>query len=190
MPKIDTETLKFILQHNEPDVRKVAEIMSEVEMELKAAEEEKANRPPPLKKQFSIVYAFLNKYYGSGDNNQDLRDPIHTVRSKDCFNVVTVEIDGQSYAIADIGLRMLQPKELFAAQGFPDDYVKEWGFFPVNEDAVDEEAFDETVFERRPLSKTAQVKMCGNSVCPQIAAALVLANVPEMIDVSHEGVAV
>jgi len=55
MPKIDVETLKFILQRNEPDVRKVAEIMSEIEMELKAEEEEKANRPPPVKKQFSIV---------------------------------------------------------------------------------------------------------------------------------------
>lgn len=55
MPKIDVETLKFILQRNEPDIRKVAEIMSEIEMELKAEEEEKANRPPPIKKQFSII---------------------------------------------------------------------------------------------------------------------------------------
>lgn len=57
MPKIDVETLKFILQRNEPDIRKVAEIMQEVEMELKAEEEERANRPPPVKKQFSIVLA-------------------------------------------------------------------------------------------------------------------------------------
>ena len=49
MAKIDVETLKFILQRNEPDVRKVNEIMQEVEMELKAEEEEKANRPPPSK---------------------------------------------------------------------------------------------------------------------------------------------
>ena len=55
MAKIDVETLKFILQRNEPDVRKVNEIMQEVEMELKAEEEEKANRPPPIKKQFSIL---------------------------------------------------------------------------------------------------------------------------------------
>lgn len=55
MAKIDVETLKFILQRNEPDVRKVNEIMQEVEMELKAEEEEKANRPPPVKKQFSII---------------------------------------------------------------------------------------------------------------------------------------
>ena len=47
MPKIDVETLKFILQRNEPDIRKVNEIMQEIEMELKAEEEEKLNRPPP-----------------------------------------------------------------------------------------------------------------------------------------------
>lgn len=55
MPKIDVETLKFILQRNEPDIRKVAAVMQEIEMELKAEEEEKANRPPPVKKQFSIL---------------------------------------------------------------------------------------------------------------------------------------
>ncbi len=55
MAKIDVETLKFILQRNEPDIRKVNDIMNEVEMELKAEEEEKANRPPPIKKQFSII---------------------------------------------------------------------------------------------------------------------------------------
>jgi hypothetical protein len=51
MPKIDIETLKFILQRNEPDVRKIAGIMQEIDMELKAEEEEKALRPPPIKKQ-------------------------------------------------------------------------------------------------------------------------------------------
>ncbi|MGC6423564.1 MAG: hypothetical protein ACON4O_01105 [Lentimonas sp.] len=55
MPKIDVETLKFILQRNEPDIRKVNAVMQEIEMELKAEEEERANRPPPVKKQFSIV---------------------------------------------------------------------------------------------------------------------------------------
>ena len=55
MPKIDIETLRFILQRNEADVRKVAEIMNEVEMELKAEEEERALRPPPVKKQFAML---------------------------------------------------------------------------------------------------------------------------------------
>lgn len=57
MPKIDVETLKFILQRNETDIRKINDIMQEIEMELKAEEEERANRPPPVKKQFSIVLA-------------------------------------------------------------------------------------------------------------------------------------
>lgn len=55
MPKIDIETLKFILQRNESDIRKVAEIMNEVELELKAEEEERALRPPPVKKQFVML---------------------------------------------------------------------------------------------------------------------------------------
>ena len=55
MPKIDIETLRFILQRNETDVRKVAEIMQEVELELKAEEEERALRPPPIKKQFVLL---------------------------------------------------------------------------------------------------------------------------------------
>ena len=55
MPKIDIETLRFILQRNETDVRKIAEIMNEIELELKAEEEEKALRPPPIKKQFVML---------------------------------------------------------------------------------------------------------------------------------------
>jgi hypothetical protein len=55
MPKIDIETLKFILQRNEPDIRKIAGIMQEIEMELKAEEEEKALRPPAVKKQFVMM---------------------------------------------------------------------------------------------------------------------------------------
>jgi hypothetical protein len=57
MPKIDIETLKFILQRNESDIRKINDIMQDIEQELKAEEEERANRPPPVKKQFSIVLA-------------------------------------------------------------------------------------------------------------------------------------
>jgi hypothetical protein len=57
MAKIDIDTLKFILQRNETDIRKINEIMHDIEMELKAEEEERANRPPSIKKQFSIVLA-------------------------------------------------------------------------------------------------------------------------------------
>lgn len=57
MPKIDIDTLKFILQRNETDIRKINDILQDIQQELQAEEEERANRPPPVKKQFSIVLA-------------------------------------------------------------------------------------------------------------------------------------
>lgn len=104
---------------------------------------------------FAEVRALLLKFYGT-DQDQALTEPLHTVTTKDRFGLVTVH--GEEYAIVDIGMRMLQPRELFRAQGFPEDYIIE--------------------FEHRGrrLSKAAQVRMCGNSVCPPVAAALVRAN--------------
>lgn len=106
------------------------------------------------------VRAFLVKYYSEGGQDQDCRDPMHTIPTKDRLGLVTVE--GQQYQIADIGMRMLEPHELYAAQGFPSSYV----IAPV--------------INGRRLPKHAQVRMCGNSVSPPMAAALVRANVPEM----------
>ncbi|WP_441620547.1 DNA cytosine methyltransferase [Cupriavidus sp. RAF12] len=63
----------------------------------------------------------------------------------------------------DIGMRMLEPHELYAAQGFPSTYV----IAPI-------------MANGKPLPKHAQVRMCGNSVSPPMAAALVRANVPDM----------
>lgn len=111
---------------------------------------------------FAEVRAFLIKYYGT-DQDPRLSEPLHTVTTKDRYGLVTVS--GQEYAIADIGLRMLAPRELYRAQGFPESYIIERGVFDG---------------EWRPLTKTAQVRMCGNSVCPPLAAALVRANVPDM----------
>lgn len=65
---------------------------------------------------FGEVRAFLLKYYGSADNGQQLGEPLHTVTTKDRFGLVTVE--GVDYQIVVIGMRMLEPHELFAAQGF------------------------------------------------------------------------
>lgn len=106
------------------------------------------------------VRAFLVKYYGT-DQDPKLTEPLHTVTTKDRFGLVTVK--GQQYEIADIGLRMLTPRELFRAQGFSDDYIITWGIHP----------FDGTKIK---LTKTAAVRMCGNSVCPQMAEAYVAAN--------------
>lgn len=106
------------------------------------------------------VRAFLVKYYSEGGQDQDCRDPMHTIPTKDRLGLVTVA--GEEYQIADIGMRMLEPHELYAAQGFPSSYV----IAPV--------------INGRRLPKHAQVRMCGNSVSPPLAAALVRANVPEM----------
>ena len=104
------------------------------------------------------VAAFLVKYYGTGVA-RGLDRPMPTATTRDRIGLVTVR--GAEWRIVDIGMRMLTPRELFTAQGFPPSY------------AIDVEA------DGRPLSKTAQVRMCGNSVCPQAAEALVRANVVE-----------
>ena len=105
------------------------------------------------------VRAFLVKYYGSDKDGQELPDPLHTIPTRDRFGLVMVK--GEPYAIVDIGLRMLTPRELYRAQGFPDGY------------RIDTGAAGE------PITKTAQVRMCGNSVCPPLARALVDANFSE-----------
>lgn len=102
------------------------------------------------------VRAFLLKYYGSGSQAQDARAPLHTVTSKARFGLVTVR--GQAYQIVDIGMRMLQPHELFAAQGFRSDYQIR------------------PELNGKPLTKTAQIRLAGNSVCPPVAEAVVRAN--------------
>ncbi|MEG4645163.1 DNA cytosine methyltransferase [Paracoccus sp. APAP_BH8] len=79
---------------------------------------------------------------------------------------VTLEIGGASYVVIDIGMRMLTPRELFRAQGFPDDYVIEGVW---REDEAGE-------WHWQPFAKDVQVSCCGNSVCPPIAAAIVGAN--------------
>ena len=112
------------------------------------------------------VRAFLVKYYGQGGQDQSAADPMHTIPTKDRLGLVTVA--GQEYQIADIGMRMLEPHELYAAQGFPQDYI-----------------IAPTINGRR-LPKHAQVRMCGNSVCPPLAAALVRANLPEMASWSRQ----
>lgn len=106
--------------------------------------------------QQQLVSAFLIKYYRTG-TARPLTEPLDTITSDDRFGLVNVY--GQDYVITDIAMRMLAPRELFRAQGFPESYV------------IDPE------FDGRPLSKTAQVECCGNSVCPPVVEALVRANV-------------
>ncbi len=112
------------------------------------------------------VQAFLVKYYGQGEG-QGVNEPLHTITTKDRFGLVT--ISGVDYQIVDIGMRMLTPRELFNAQGFPFDYI-------IEKDA-----------DGNTYSKTAQVARCGNAVCPPISEALVRVNLPEKCDVAAVG---
>ncbi len=106
------------------------------------------------------VRAFLTKYYTSGPQaGQGVDEALHTATTRARFGLV--EVAGFDYQIYDIGMRMLSPRELFGAQGFADDYVI----------APD--------FNGKPLTKTAQIRLCGNSVCPVIPEALVRANLLE-----------
>ena len=108
---------------------------------------------------FGEVRAFLIKYYGQG-TGQDIEKPLDTVTAQDRFGLVT--INGTDYQIVDIGLRMLEPKELYGCQGFPDDYI------------IDHD------YTGKTYPRSEQVRRCGNAVCPPIPAALVRANLPEL----------
>lgn len=93
------------------------------------------------------IRAMLNQYCGYHLANDE---------------ILLLAAQGESYFISDIGLRMLTPRELYDAQGFPEDYV------------IDRD------YTGRSYPKKDQVAKCGNAVPPQFAKALVLANVPEL----------
>lgn len=75
--------------------------------------------------------------------------------------ILLFRIGGEWYFMADIGLRMLTPRELYRANGFPDDYI------------IDHD------YTGKPYGKSKQVARCGNAVPPPFATALVRANLPE-----------
>ncbi len=83
-----------------------------------------------------------------------------TIPTHDRFGLVMIR--GVLYQIVDIGLRMLEPKELYGCQGVPDDYI------------IDHDCCG------KPISRSEQVRKCGNMVCPPIPAALVKENLPEL----------
>ncbi len=108
---------------------------------------------------FGEVRAFLIKYYGNG-SAEDVTEPLDTITSRGRFGLVTIQ--GVDYQIVDIGLRMLEPRELYGCQGFPEDYI------------IDHD------FEGRTYPRSEQVRRCGNSVCPPLPAAMVRSNLPEL----------
>jgi DNA (cytosine-5)-methyltransferase 1 len=149
-----------------------------------------------------LTFAALAKYYGS-EQAPEMTGPLHTVTTKDRFALIEaqgvipiltpelarkarrvarwlrshgVEFEGEfamcgEYVIVDVGMRMLTPRELYRAQGFPEGYIIDRGITPDGEVIL--------------LSKTAQVKMCGNSVSPLVAAAIMLANLNTPIETSE-----
>jgi DNA (cytosine-5)-methyltransferase 1 len=118
----------------------------------------------------AVVAAFLAKYYGAGEPVQAADDPLHTLTAKPRHGLVMVTIEGESFVISDIGMRMLTPRERFNAQGFRPDYEIERGLLE-----------DRTEIR---FTLEQQGRMCGNSVCPGMARALVAANYrPAQIDI-------
>jgi len=101
------------------------------------------------------VRAFLVAYYGSAKDGQDLKSPLRTLTTKDRLGLVVIR--GSVYEIVDIGMRMLEPHELLAAQfGI---FAKHYDLGPAR-------------------TKAAKVRLIGNSVCPEVARAVVAANLP------------
>lgn len=144
------------------------------------------------KEHMALTSACLVKYYGTA-KAADVGGPLHTVTAKARMGLVEAEVrqnsepgryeqarsflrtwgvigpedeaefvyQGVVHRITDILMRMLAPRELYTAQGFPPDYV------------IDR------LPDGRCLTKTAQVRMCGNSVPPELIEALVCANGPD-----------
>lgn len=107
------------------------------------------------------VLAFLWEHFGT-PTEAEIADPLATAQGRLRFGLVVVE--GVVYQIVDIGMRMLTPRELYSAQGFAPHYV-----------------IDITLANGKPLTKTAQTRMAGNSVSPPPARALLRANLPERL---------
>ena len=108
----------------------------------------------------SLTAAFLTKFYGTSTGSQ-LDLPLPTVTAgggRGGGHMGLVMIRGEQYRVADIGMRMLAPRELYRAQGFADSYKIE----------ID--------FGGKPMTKTQQIELAGNSVCPPVARVLVEAN--------------
>lgn len=154
---------------------------------------------------FAVTAPFFAKYYGTGDGSR-ANEPLHTITVKDRMahvqadlapptfgpehhararqvadflrahdawdggEFVTLTIAGVDYVMTDIGMRMLTPRELFNAQGFPPDYVIEGVWEQRDGD-----------WHWKPFPKDVQVSCCGNSVCPDLAHAIIAANCQHLI---------
>jgi DNA (cytosine-5)-methyltransferase 1 len=138
--------------------------------------------PPDMLHRAQLVAAFLVKYYGSGGENegsqiQPVDRPMDTITAKARFAVVTVTIDAVTFVLVDIGMRMLTPRELANAQGFPPTYVLDPECWYVTDSGAQK-------FGRLP--KSHQIARIGNSVCPAMSEALCRANLAHAIAAESE----
>lgn len=120
--------------------------------------------------EFAVCKVFLAKMCGGDDLGHwaEIRALLNEFCDYELAEdeVLLLEISRTLYYIADIGLRMLSPRELYNAMGFPPDYI------------IDRD------YEGNEYKKSAQVARCGNAVCPPVASALVRANLPEWCGVT------
>jgi DNA (cytosine-5)-methyltransferase 1 len=112
------------------------------------------------------VRAFLVKFFGTGVA-RSLFEPAGAVTTRDRFGLVVVTVAGEEYVLVDIGMRMLTPRELFLLQGFPKSYI-----------------IERAIVDGRPkrFTKGTQTRLCGNSVPPDLAEAVVMANLSARAD--------
>lgn len=168
LARIDKGIQKFIIDEKDPYISPLQSMTTSFITSYYSETSESAVRGLKLTEplhtitaggnRFGLVSAFLTKSYGS-NTGQSLKEPLHTVTTKDRFGLVTIK--GEDYKITDIGMRMLQPHELFSGQGFPPSYIIEKDY------------------TGKSYSKSKQVARCGNAVPPPFAEALVRANLPE-----------
>lgn len=122
-------------------------------------------RTETAKPRFGLVEALADVPPFTAEHEARAREVAAFLRAHGCWDggeFVTLEIGGVTYVIVDIGMRMLTPRERFTANGFPRDYIIDHG--------IDENG------ERIDFTLEQQGYMCGNAVCPPVAAALVRAN--------------
>lgn len=160
-----------------------------------------------------LASAYLVKYYGTGGQWQDMGEPMHTLPTKERMALVTVvqvptailppELLVKArkcahflhkylpeqfpdlvdlvllgdYALVDFTLRMLKAPELKLAQGFSPDYILDRGLFENKETGL---------LEWRPIKNTDQIRLIGNSVCPDEAEDLISANAKDLIDLYQQ----
>lgn len=117
---------------------------------------------PTAKSHAHLILPFLQHYYGSGKQDDDVRQPLGALTSKARYGLVEVTVNGESYIIDDIGTRMLEPEEGAAAHGFRP------GALP------DEITIDG---KTRRLTKTEKYHLVGNSVPPRMIQLLAELNV-------------